>query len=300
MNFNAADMPLPKTPQALLRAAGLRAKKTWGQNFLCDQNVLRAIAQATGAGPAQPVVELGAGLGALTYHLLNGGGQVIAIERDRELVPPLAAYLEPAAARLQIREADAARLDYAALAQEFGPVSVAGNLPYQLSGRILVSLADARGAARQAVLLVQREVADRLLASPPGREYGLLSVLVQRTFHIERVRDVPPTAFFPAPKVHSTVVRLMARDTLAPANADAALVRAARAAFSARRKTLRNAVSGGCQVSGAAAEQVLHQAGISPQARAETLHLEDFMRLGQAFLQAGWLAQDPVSPGKDI
>ena len=173
-SFIAEDMPPPKTPQALLRAAGLRAKKTWGQNFLCDQNVLRAIAQATGAGPEQPVVELGAGLGALTYHLLNCRGQVIAIERDRELVPHLSDYLQPAGARLQIREADAARLDYALMAQEFGPLSVAGNLPYQLSGRILVSLADARGAVRQAVLLVQREVADRLLASPPGREYGLL------------------------------------------------------------------------------------------------------------------------------
>lgn len=311
-SFIAEDMPLLRTPQALLRAAGLRAKKTWGQNFLCDQNVLRAIARATSAGPEQPVVELGAGLGALTYQLLNCGGQVIAIERDRELVPHLASYLESTGSRLQIREADAARLDYAALAQEFGPLSVSGNLPYQLSGRILVSLADARGAVRQAVLLVQREVADRLLASPPGREYGLLSVLVQRTFHVERVLDVPPRAFFPAPKVHSTVVRLRLRDALggaephagaaagSDAESDAVLVRAARAAFSARRKTLRNAISGGCQVSGAEAEAVLVQAGISPQARAETLQLCDFSRLGQAFLQAGWLAPGPTDASEEV
>lgn len=279
----------PRSSQDLLRQSGLRPKKSWGQNFLTDENVLRDIAAATGAQDGEQVVELGAGLGALTYHLIHRGARVVAVERDRDLVPVLQSYLGPSG-HLEICEADAARFDYAACAARLGsPLSVAGNLPYQLSGRILVSLADAGPAVRQAVLLVQREVADRLAAPAGSRTYGLLSVLVQRTFSVERVFVVPPGAFHPAPKVYSAVVRLRQRPTGRDAATDAALVAAARAGFSARRKTLRNALSGGLKAEPAEVEAALLAAGIAPSARAETLTLADFARLGSALVAQGVL-----------
>jgi 16S rRNA (adenine1518-N6/adenine1519-N6)-dimethyltransferase len=281
----------PQSPQSLLRAAGLFAKKSWGQNFLCDQRVLAAIAEAA-VTPDCPVVELGAGLGALTYHLCKRADRVIAIERDRELAPLLRQYLSEAT-NLEVREADAARLDYDALRKEMQlPLTVVGNLPYQLSSRILVNMADA-GAVDRAVVLVQREVAARLVAAPPGRTYGLLSVLVQRAFAAELVLNVPAGAFHPAPKVQSTVVRLTRHKGEVGTQNDRRLVTAARAAFSARRKTLRNALMGGLKAASEPVVEALEAADLDPKARAETLCLSDFERLGQTLAQAGIIDEDP-------
>jgi 16S rRNA (adenine1518-N6/adenine1519-N6)-dimethyltransferase len=278
----------------LLRQAGLRAKKSWGQNFLCHSGVLADIVAAARAAPERTLVELGAGLGALTEQLLLAGSPVIAIERDREIVPVLQAHLGKHA-HLQIRQADAGRLDYAALAAELkSPLHVVGNLPYQLSSRILVNLADAAPHVESAVVMVQREVADRLIAHPPGRDYGLLSVLVQRRFTISIVSSVPPSAFHPPPKVHSAVVRLVAVPQMRTAEQDRAMVIAARAAFCARRKTLRNALMRAAHLTvrldAAQALGVLKAADIDPGARAETLHLNDFARLGTALSAAGYVA----------
>lgn len=288
------------TPQMLLRQAGLRAKKSWGQNFLCDSGVLHDIVAASRASPTRTLVELGAGLGALTEQLLVAGSPVIAIERDRDIVPLLDAHLGHHA-HLQIREADAGRLNYAALAVEVGaPLHVVGNLPYQLSSRILVNLADAAPHVDTAVVMVQREVADRLIAHPPGRDYGLLSVLVQRRFTIAIVAEVPPSAFHPPPKVHSAVVRLVAVPQIRTREEDCAMVIAARAAFCARRKTLRNALMRAPflteRLTADAALAVLTQAQVDPKARAETLHLNDFARLGKALAQAGFVPTQAVAP----
>ena len=148
-------MTIPPPPRAreLLAASGLRPKKSWGQNFLTDQNMLAAIAREALDGDVEQVVELGAGLGALTYHLLAQEGQVLAIERDREIAPILRDALSWSDA-LEVREADAAKLDYGALADELGSrLTVAGNLPYQISSRILVSLADAWSSIDRVVVL---------------------------------------------------------------------------------------------------------------------------------------------------
>lgn len=277
----------------LLRQAGLRAKKSWGQNFLCHSGVLSEIVAATRAAPERTLVELGAGLGALTEQLLLAGSPVIAIERDRDIVPLLQAHLGHHA-HLTIREADAGRLDYAVIAADVGsPLHVVGNLPYQLSSRILVNLADAAPHVDSAVVMVQREVADRLIAHPPGRDYGLLSVLVQRRFTISVVSHVPPSAFHPPPKVHSAVVRLVAVPQIRTAEQDRAMVIAARAAFCARRKTLRNALMRAphltVRLDAAQALEVLKAADVDPGARAETMHLGDFARLGGALAAAGYV-----------
>lgn len=251
--------------------------------------MLRAIAGACRQAEGQPILELGAGLGALTYYLLQGHGPVLAIERDRDLVPVLRQALGDAA-NLEVREADAAQMNYGALASELGgSLVVVGNLPYQLQSRILVSVAEAPQSIVRAVFLLQREVAQRLIAKPGGRTYGLLSVLVQRTFQVETLRTVPPEAFHPRPKVHSMVVRLEAAAQQRSPEVNQVIAATARAGFSARRKTLRNALAGGLGASPSTVEAVVEQVGLSPKARAETLSLRDFESLGQALRANGLL-----------
>ncbi len=273
------SLPPPPDPRALLQQAGFGPKKSWGQNFLLDQRVLADIARLAGAAPGKTIVELGAGLGALTYHLLAAGARVVAVERDRELVPILRDVLRWADG-LEILEADAARLDYAALRARLGvPLTVTGNLPYQLSSRILVELSDAAPSVERAVLMVQREVAERLSAGPGSRTYGLLSVLVQRSFTVREGRDVPPGAFLPPPKVHSTVVVCEAHGATRDAATDRALVATSRAAFHNRRKTLKNSLSTALAAPAAQVDEAIRAAAVDPTRRAETLDLPTLERL---------------------
>jgi 16S rRNA (adenine1518-N6/adenine1519-N6)-dimethyltransferase len=181
-------------------------------------------------------------------------------------------------------------LDYGQLAQKLGaqPV-VCGNLPYHLSSRILVSLADQARSIRSAVLMVQREVADRLAANPGGRTFGLLSVLVQRALMVSVLRRVSPAAFHPRPKVTSAVVRLEPRATLVDRVTDRRLVSAARAAFSTRRKTLKNSLRRGLAADGRVVVGAIVAAQIDPSARAERLSVDDFARLGNSLAAAGLL-----------
>jgi 16S rRNA (adenine1518-N6/adenine1519-N6)-dimethyltransferase len=293
----ARELPPPPNTLALLRQAGLHAKKSWGQNFLLDQSVLADIARLAVAAPGDLVVELGAGLGALTYHLLARGARLCAVERDRDIAPLLRQSFAWAS-DLEVLEADAGRLDYTSLAARLGgaELSVCGNLPYQLSGRILVALADAGAVVRRGVLLVQREVGERLVAAPGSRTYGLLSVLVQRRFAVRLERHVPPGAFHPVPKVHSAVVSLSALAVERALDADRALVRTAKAAFHSRRKTLRNSLAMGLAQPPAALDAAFGTAGISPQARAEVLSVRDFERLAAALVAHGLIKLD--APGE--
>ncbi|MEZ0311571.1 MAG: 16S rRNA (adenine(1518)-N(6)/adenine(1519)-N(6))-dimethyltransferase RsmA [Myxococcota bacterium] len=276
-------MTSPTDAKTLLARAGLKAKKSWGQNFLKDESVLTRIAAATKVGPGESILELGAGMGALTQQLLVRGAKVTAVERDREMVPILRENME-GVGDLTILEANAGELDYADLARRNGgPLTVAGNLPYQLSSRILVNLADAQPHVARAVLMVQREVAERLVASPGSRTYGLLSVLVQRAFDANIAFEVPPGAFHPPPKVHSAVVSLTLKRDRLPPDLDAKLVAVTRAGFSARRKTLRNSIAGGLGLSSAEADSLLAKAGIEPTRRAETLALDELRLIAEVY-----------------
>jgi 16S rRNA (adenine1518-N6/adenine1519-N6)-dimethyltransferase len=267
--------------KALLEKANLHPKKSWGQNFLCDEEVLETIARAAHIGPEKPVIELGAGLGSLTHYLLACGGEVLAIERDRDLAPVLRTHFHNE--KLQVIEANAATLDYAAYEKQLGqPLIVVGNLPYQLSGRILGSLGDGAAHICRAVLMIQKEVAERVVAEPDTSEYGLLTVLVQRAYVAEIICDVPRTAFYPPPRVDSAVIRLDVKPSLL--SNDAAVVKIAKAAFSARRKTLRNALANGLQRPPSEVETLLVNNGFSPQARAENLSVADFVRLADVFV----------------
>jgi len=265
-----------------LRAHGLRPKKRFGQNFLTDVNAARAIAEAATTPEGGSVLEIGPGLGALTRHLIERASRVIAIEYDRDLVPLLAADLmEPIqSGRLSIIEGDALDVDWAeALDAGERPRVVAGNLPYLITGRLLERATKLADRLDRAVFMVQAEVADRLLATPGTEAYGALSVFVQAAFDVKKLLGVRGGAFYPKPEVDSAVVLLVPHR---PRRAEEtpAFRELVRAAFAARRKTLRNAWKG---LFGWTRDELTANAaaaGISLDARGETLSVDDFARLG--------------------
>jgi len=264
-------------PAELLRRHGLRPKKAWGQNFLGDERILSALAGLAGLGPGDSVVELGAGLGHFTLALAGTGAKVIAVERDRELVPILRAELPG----VEVAEADAKSFDLTAVAARAGRrVVVCGNLPYHLSSPILFHLLDQRDAVRRAVLLLQREVAERIAAAPGGRDYGLLSVLMQRVADVSLGLTVPRHAFTPPPDVESTALVVdFLEQPRAQVRDDARFRALVKAAFSQRRKTLWNALK-----SLPGGREALEKAGVDPQRRGETLSVEEFAAVERALV----------------
>ena len=262
-------------PAELLRRHGLRPKKDWGQNFLGDEQLLSGLVALARPAPGDTVVELGAGLGHFTRALSATGAHVVAVERDRELVPVLRAELPD----VEVAEADAKTFDLRALAARAGRrLVVCGNLPYHLSSPILFHLLDQREVVRRAVLLLQREVAERIAAPPGGRDYGLLSVLLQHVAEPRIGLSVPRHAFTPPPEVESAALVLEFREKPRAEVRDETRFRAlVKAAFSQRRKTLWNSVK-----SMPGARLALEKAGIDPQRRAETLTVEEFAAVERA------------------
>jgi 16S rRNA (adenine1518-N6/adenine1519-N6)-dimethyltransferase len=271
--------PLPfPTPKSILQQFGLRPKKSFGQNFLGDPNLVDRIAGQ--AIPGSRVIEIGAGIGALTVALLNRGHQVVAIERDRDLIPVLQQTLaEPIERRqLTLLEADAKTVDYGAiLAENPGPWTLTGNLPYNLTGVLLQRATELAPLLSRAVFLVQLEVAQRLTSEADGDAYGALSVFAQAAFRVQRAFVVKRGAFVPQPNVDSAVVTF---DTLTPPRAEETdTFRAVvSAAFHQRRKTLRNAWKG-LGLSSEALEELATMASVSLDARGETLSVDDFARV---------------------
>ena len=263
-----------------LRSRGLSPKKRFGQNFLLDPGTSRAIAEAATTPPGGTVLEIGPGLGALTRPLLERAARVVAIERDRDLVPILREELaEPIeAGRVEIIENDAMLVDWMA-ALEGGPAprTIAGNLPYQITGALLERAVGLASRIDRAVFMVQAEVAERLLAPPGSKTYGALTVFTQAAFEVRRVLSVKAGAFYPRPEVDSAVVLLVPHRPVRAEETDA-FREAVRAAFGARRKTLRNAWRGIYGLSLEALEARAAEAGISLDARGETLSVEQFAR----------------------
>jgi 16S rRNA (adenine1518-N6/adenine1519-N6)-dimethyltransferase len=265
----------------VLARHGLRPKRHFGQNFLLDRRLAERIAEAA-APEGAFVVEIGAGLGALTRPLLARARTVVAIERDRDLVPVLRAELGPevATGRLVVVEADAKRFDYeATLGAVPAPRALAGNLPYNLTGPLLERITGLAGSLERATVLVQLEVADRLAARPGTPAYGALGVFVQAAFRVRRAFVVRRGAFHPAPEVDSAVVVLepLTEPLAVETEAFRSLVKAA---FGQRRKTLKNAWSGIAK--GAALEAAAQHAAIDLGARGETLGVADFARMALA------------------
>ena len=266
------------SPRALLEKHGLRAKKSWGQNFLGDEEILDHIARLAVEAAGDRVIELGAGLGHLTARLLSRGADVIAVERDRDLA---AVLREELGGRIRLLEADAARLEYLPLARG-GKVAVVGNLPYHLTSPILFGLLDQADVVGRAVLLVQREVAERLAAAPGTKAWGLLSVLLQHRAQVSVERRVPAGAFLPPPKVESAVLRLAFGPARAPVADPVRFRRLVKAGFAQRRKVLANALAAGRIAPGEELASALGRAGIDARRRGETLTVEEWAALDRA------------------
>lgn len=262
----------------LLARHELRIKKSLGQNFLVDDGVLDQIARAALVDDPPAIVEIGAGLGTLTRALAAHATKVVAIERDRTLVPVLEEIFrdEP---RVSIVSGDALEISFASLSE--AKPAIAGNLPYSITSPLLLALLAQRATIGSATIMIQREVADRLLADPDTREYGSLTVLFNLHADLEHLFDVPPSAFHPAPKVTSTVLRLAWLDRPRIEVGDAAhFERVVRASFSQRRKTLRNSLS--TQFDRAQIAAAGEAANLALDRRGETLTLEEFAKLASA------------------
>lgn len=276
------------TPRALLEKHGLRAKKSWGQNFLGDEGILDDIARLAAPAPGELVVELGAGLGHLTSRLLARGAKVVAVERDRDMARVLRAEMGE---RIVLLEADAASLEYGEIAASAAPrsgtapaskVAVVGNLPYHLTSPILFSVLDQVEHLSRAVFLVQREVANRLAARPATHDWGILSVLLQREADVSIERVVPAGAFVPPPRVESAVICALFRPPVEAVPDPARFRRLVKAGFAQRRKTLANALAAARIGDDAALASALSAAGIDPRRRGETLTVAEWAALDRA------------------
>jgi 16S rRNA (adenine1518-N6/adenine1519-N6)-dimethyltransferase len=282
--------------------AGHLPRKRFGQNFLVDQQVIASIVALIGPQPDDLLLEIGPGLGAMTEQLLPRLKQLQVVEIDRDLAARLRQQHD--ASRLLVHEADALQFDFAALAQQAGrALRVVGNLPYNISTPLLFriaalltpqlatdaanrtpdrtpdrasKLAPALPLLQDAHFMLQREVVDRMTAPPGGKDYGRLSVMLQARFAMRRVLDVPPEAFHPVPAVNSAIVRMQPLpQPLVTAALQPRFEQVVAAAFSQRRKTLRNALRA------LISPERLQALDIDPGLRAETLPVEAFRRIAE-------------------
>jgi 16S rRNA (adenine1518-N6/adenine1519-N6)-dimethyltransferase len=259
----------------VLARHGLRAKRGMSQNFLVSRPAVEKIAEALALAPGERVIELGPGLGTLTAALLRRGASVLAIDADKDMLAVLASEFADYPA-LEARLGDATELDLAGLG--FERSAVCGNLPYAVTGGIFRRLVAQYDRVSRAVLMVQKEVRDRLVAQPGSKQYGALTVFTCAVFDVRSVCIVPAGAFHPAPKVDSAVVALTPRAQPLPAE-DPTFASVVRASFEARRKTLRNAL---LRIRPAElVDAALASAGIDGIRRGETLSGEEFATLAR-------------------
>jgi 16S rRNA (adenine1518-N6/adenine1519-N6)-dimethyltransferase len=261
----------------------LRAKKSLGQNFLVDESYVRRIVEAVGPRADETLVEIGPGRGALTEGLVGRAGRLLAVEFDRGLVPLLR---ERFGARedFEVIEADALEVDFCEAVAPAASARVVANLPYNISTAILQRLLAQRRCLPELILMLQREVVERIAAPAGSPERGFLSVIVQSHCEVKALFDVPPGAFRPVPKVWSTVVRLRVRGGEGEAGGEL-FWRVVSAGFAQRRKTMLNNLRAApaelrARVEAAGGGQsALDAAGVEPRRRAETLTLEEWKSL---------------------
>ena len=268
----------------------MRAKRSLGQNFLVGSHFPRRIVDSIAPRTGQTIVEIGPGQGALTGLLLESGARVIAVELDPELIPRLSQMFS-GSDNFRLIEADALEVDYCELIAPDATARVVANLPYYISTPILQHLIGHRRCLSEMTLMLQREVVERITANPGGKEYGFLSVLVQFYCQVEKLFDVPPGAFRPAPKVYSSVVRVRPRPRpAAPVNDEALMIELTKALFAQRRKTILNNLRAGRNKLGlhhqSAISDLLSSCKLDPKRRAEDLSVEEIARLADAITTA--------------
>ncbi len=265
----------------------MRAKRSLGQNFLVDPNIQRRIVDAVEPRPEDTVVEIGPGRGALTDHLAGRAGHLVAVELDDALA---AALEDRFAGREDVTVVHSDVLEWDPSAALAGaPVRVVGNIPYNITSLIIFRLLEWRPAPTRIILLMQREVADRLVAPPGGKEYGALTVGVRAVATVERLFQVGRGAFRPAPNVDSTVVRIEPGPGLEPGSAER-LRSLTRAAFGLRRKQLQKILRTAPEygLSTEEAHAVLTEVGLRPEERPEALDPAAFIELAAALMRRGF------------
>jgi 16S rRNA (adenine1518-N6/adenine1519-N6)-dimethyltransferase len=277
--------PFPDA-RVLLERYGLRAKKAFSQNFLISDRAFRAIVDATVRTDHDTIVEIGAGLGTLTSRLAERvpEGKVIALERDRDMIAVLRAELA-GVDNVEIQEVDALRYDLVMAARANGgdPVIACGNLPYQIAAPLMFRVIDARVAVTHAVFMIQKEMADRIVAPPGGKDYGALGVMIRTYADVATVAKVSAGSFVPPPKVDSTVIKLTPladAKPRVPITDDKHYSAVVHAAFGQRRKTLRNALR--AAFSDDAVDEALTLTKIDGVRRGETLEISEFGALALA------------------
>lgn len=276
-----AELLDPRTIRRLAERIGLRPSKQRGQNFVVDANTVRRIVAKAGVGADDVVLEVGPGLGSLTLGLLETGAQVIAIEIDSalaRLLPETAAEFQPEnAGRLRVLEADALQVSELPGPE---PTAVVANLPYNVAVPVLLHLLATFQRWRTGLVMVQLEVAERLVAPPGSKVYGVPSAKLAWYAHAGRAGVVPPTVFWPIPNVDSGLVRLTRRDPPVTSATREEVFQVIDTAFAQRRKMLRSSLSG-LFGSSAAASEAIYAAGCDPTARGEVLAIDDFARLAE-------------------
>ncbi|MBV8759405.1 MAG: ribosomal RNA small subunit methyltransferase A [Deltaproteobacteria bacterium] len=275
----AALGPFPDA-RILLDKYGLRAKKQFGQNFLISERALRAIADATVSSDEDWIVEIGSGLGTLTAQIVERvtAGKVIALEADPDMVRVLRAELGTVD-NLEIHHTDAMRFDLRAEAS-LKKIIVCGNLPYHLASQLMFRVLDVRDRVQHAVFMIQKEMADRIVAKPGGKDYGALGVMIRTYADVTTVIKVGAGSFLPPPKIDSTVIKIVPlAEPRAPINDEAHYSKVVHAAFGQRRKTLRNALR--AQFDDAAIDQALAATSIDGGRRGETLDIPEFAALAR-------------------
>ena len=259
------------------------AKRSFGQNFLVDEGYVQRIIEAAHLSGEDPVIEIGPGRGALTRRLVEKAGRVVAIELDAELIPAVENELK-GNENFEIIHADVLRSDFSSLANG-GKVKVVANLPYNISTAVLQHLIEQRHLISEMVLMLQREVVDRIIAKPGNSERGYLTVITETFLMVEKLFDVPPSAFKPSPKVWSSVVRLTPKtEAIITADLEHDFQRLVSAGFRQKRKTILNnlrATSTGSKIPDPS--MLLNSAEIGPMRRAETLSIEEWKRLIMAY-----------------
>ncbi len=260
---------------------GIRPTKQWGQNFVVDANTVRRIVRLAGLQPGDVVLEVGPGVGSLTLGLLAAGTQVVAVEIDpvlAEALPDTVTRLQPESIdRLTVLAADALRIHDLPRS----PDALVANLPYNVSVPVVLHLLETFPSLRTGLVMVQAEVADRLVAAPGSRTYGVPSVKLAWFAQAERAGSVPASVFWPVPRVESGLVAFARHDPPSSTASRAEVFAVIDAAFAQRRKTLRAALAGWAG-SAADAERVLVAAGVDPGARGESLDVTAFARIASA------------------
>ncbi len=276
----------PSQIRLLLLQFGLTPDKRKGQHFLCDHNVLQKILDAADIQPDECALEIGSGIGTLTRALAERACHVLTFEVDTRLIPIIQRNLQNLS-NVHLVHGDFLRQNLPQLIRDtFGDraFKVVANIPYGITSPILDRLFGVASGWNRAVLMIQREVADRLVAQPGTPQYSAISVFAQYHSRVEIVHYVPRTVFYPPPEVDSAIVRFTPLAKSLSPELERMLFRVVRAAFGQRRKTLLNALSGGLALPREVIQETLTGQGIDPARRGETLSLDEFSRLAQALM----------------